>query len=268
MCMPDVRLVVLGQTAEIFESAGFGDIRKWQEVIAEARRRRSYYNGGGTLACFIASRSDIDDIIPLLTAYQIEWNKLHYQLRRSGDLQLLKELSIRPQAYARLANHLGIAEEDFDRLYAIWDRELGANFEKIARSPCDLQVRLLSGSMSEYRRARNSWWDNIESVRPDIGERPVYFVSSNTHSLANILSGFALKKQDDLVSTLERPGNSGLKNEWTDLLSGRSPSSKENFLYYLLKKAQQQEKGTSLLDEQLNYERSKGILAHIQQTFF
>ncbi len=33
-----------------------------------------------TLAAFIASVSDIDDLIPMLTAYQIEWNKLHDRL--------------------------------------------------------------------------------------------------------------------------------------------------------------------------------------------
>src|SRR4030042_1195358 len=49
---------------------------------ARARRRRCFFNGRETLACFIASRSDIDDVIPMLTAYQIEWNKMHALLRR------------------------------------------------------------------------------------------------------------------------------------------------------------------------------------------
>ena len=81
-CMVDTQLVVLGQNAEVFERAGFGDLRSWQEVFAAARRRRCFFDGKGVLACFIASRSDIDDVIPLLTAYQIEWNKLHQRLKR------------------------------------------------------------------------------------------------------------------------------------------------------------------------------------------
>ncbi len=65
--MISTSLVVLGQNAEVFARAGFGDLRTWQEVYAPARRRRSFYDGKGVLACFIASRSDIDDVIPLLT---------------------------------------------------------------------------------------------------------------------------------------------------------------------------------------------------------
>ena len=90
-CVPDAQLFVLGQSAEVFARSGFGDVRKWQEVSASARRRRCYYDGEGTLACFIASRSDIDDIVPLLTAYQIEWNKLHNTLHRiPAEIDLIK----------------------------------------------------------------------------------------------------------------------------------------------------------------------------------
>ena len=42
------------------------------------------YDGAGTLAAFIASASDIDDLLPILTAYQIEWNKMHELLRNSA----------------------------------------------------------------------------------------------------------------------------------------------------------------------------------------
>ena len=31
---------------------------------------------------YIASRSDIEDVIPALTAYQIEWNKMNLLLQR------------------------------------------------------------------------------------------------------------------------------------------------------------------------------------------
>ncbi len=116
--------------------------------------------------------------------------------------------------------------------------------------PCDLRVRLLSGSLSEYRRARNAWWENIEQAFPDIRERPVYFVSSNTHSMLNILSGFAMQRQEQLVQFLQAPGNAGLMNEWKDIQARRVNSSRENFLYYVLKKFQQSPEGRHLVREQ------------------
>jgi hypothetical protein len=259
-CMPEVKLIVLGQNANVFAAAGFGDLRTWKEVYASARRRRCFFDGKGVLACFIASRSDIDDLIPLLTAFQMEWNKLHQRLSILPGSMSLSDVGETIAGYSELAEVLEIPVEDLDRLYAIWDETFADNLESIAASPCDLGVRLLSASLSEYRRARNAWWGNIERAFPDIQERPVYFVSSNTHSLANVLSGYAVKNQEELVGFLNQPGNAGLLNEWKDLASGRVISSKENFLYYVLKKFQQDSDGKSLVQKQHAYEREIGIL--------
>jgi len=258
-CMPAVHLVVLGQNARVFETNGFGDVRNWQEVTASARRRRCFFDGKDTLACFIASRSDIDDIIPILTAYQIEWNKLHFRLRNIKDKISFKDIGTRMSSANRLIEQLEISEEDFERLYAIWDRDLAKNLEQIAENRCDLRIRLLSSSMSEYRRSRSAWWEAIEKASPDIIERPVYFVSSNTHSLTNILSGFALQQETRLIQFLDHPGNTGLQNEWHDIQDGAKKSSRENFLYYLLKKSEQTPEGHKLFREQLEHERNHGI---------
>ena len=79
-CLPNVKAVLLGQSESLFEQSGYPNIEHWTEVAARARRRRCFFDGESLLACYIASRSDIDDVIPLLTAYQIEWNKLHLSL--------------------------------------------------------------------------------------------------------------------------------------------------------------------------------------------
>ena len=52
-----------------------------QPLEAPARRRRWYDDGEGTMAVLLASASDLDDLIPTLVAYQIEWNKLRLRLR-------------------------------------------------------------------------------------------------------------------------------------------------------------------------------------------
>ena len=45
-----------------------------------------YRDGAGTFAVLVASSSDLDDLIPTLVAYQVEWNKLHTLLRASDRL--------------------------------------------------------------------------------------------------------------------------------------------------------------------------------------
>jgi hypothetical protein len=73
-----VQLVVMGQSPEVFEQRGFGNVETWQQVFAPARRRRCFFNGKDILGCYIASRTDIDDIIPLLTAYRSKWCRTRY----------------------------------------------------------------------------------------------------------------------------------------------------------------------------------------------
>ncbi|HKD75350.1 MAG TPA: hypothetical protein VKB76_07630, partial [Ktedonobacterales bacterium] len=71
--------ILLGQSEEVFRQQSI-PIDQWQAVKASARRRRWYYDGKSTLSAYIASESDIDDIVPILVAFQIEWNKFHWLL--------------------------------------------------------------------------------------------------------------------------------------------------------------------------------------------
>jgi len=257
--MPEIKLVVLGQSIDVFDRAGFGDITSWKETSAVARRRRCFFDSENTMACFIASRSDIDDVLPLLISFQIEWNKLHKKLQRLPTSISLADLLEDEVGNSSLADLLEIPSEDIDRLYAIWDQEFGFYLERIAETTSDLRIRLLSGSLSAYRRATHAWWDNIVAAIPQIEERPIYFVSSNTHSLRNIISGFAQTQKDKLLQYLEQPGNAGLLNEWKDIQAGKVPSSLENFFYYVLRKYKQTLEGSSLNDKQLNHEIEGGV---------
>jgi hypothetical protein len=258
-CIINTDLVILGQSTEVFERAGFIDIGSWVECSAPARRRRCYFDGQGRMACLIASRSDIDDLIPLLTAYQIEWNKLHRLLQNLPETVSIREMCASASGCAELASMISVPEEDFDRLYAIWDQDTATYLEQITMRPRSLRVQLLSGSLSEYRRATHAWWHNIEHSVPQITEKPVYFVSSNTHSLPNMLAGFALKNADELIRFLQRSGNTGLLREWEDIQAGRANASAENFLYYVLKKYQQTADGHRLIQEQADDECRLGI---------
>src|SRR3954467_1619264 len=77
-------VIVMGQESEQFMRAGLGRIEDWEAVEAPARRRRWYDSGEGTLAVLLASTSDLDDVIPTMVAYQLEWNKLHALLRSAN----------------------------------------------------------------------------------------------------------------------------------------------------------------------------------------
>jgi hypothetical protein len=258
-CLPEVQLVVLGQRLEVFQRGGYGNIEEWEQVTATARRRRCFYDGKHTLACFIASRSDIDDVIPLLTAFQIEWNKLNGLLQSQKNFDFASS-QYKAGAQQTLASILQINLDDLARLRTAWGSEFSHNMETMASRRMSLHVKLLSGSLSEYRRATNQWWENIERLAPAVKDRPVYFVSSNTHSLANLLSGFALSKRLELLAFLEKSNDVSLKAEWKDIQDNRVNSSEENFLYYLLKKYQATPSGQAANEEQRLSELEHGLL--------
>jgi hypothetical protein len=279
-CMPEVQLVVLGQSAEVFARAGYLGLNsdskddQWQEVFAPARRRRCYFDarnsaeGNGVLACFISSRTDIDDVVPLLTAYQIERNKLHQKLKNLPASLSLEDLNATEAGRSRLAEILEISTEDLSRLYQLWDDKFAEQLGKVAASPCDLRLQLLSGSFIEYRRATTEWWENIEQVLPALRDRPVYFVSSNTHSMLNILSGLAFMLQEELVGFMQSPAHVDLMEEWQKIQEGGIQASLENLLYYLLKKYQQSPEGRSSLQQKQALEQQIGIRHTASQRSF
>ncbi|RPI84387.1 MAG: hypothetical protein EHM41_13535 [Chloroflexi bacterium] len=259
-CIHDVNLVAMGQSLDVFQRDGLGNIEEWIPVAAVARRRKSFYNGAGTLASYIASRSDIDDIIPTLTAYQIEWNKFHNLLNRLPASFNLGDMDDNVSRDQDLADALLISWEDLQRLRVIWNGQFAKNIQQMASSERRIHIKLLSGSLSEYRRATNKWWENIENRCRELRNRPIYFVSSNTHSLANLLSGFAIRHKDALVEFLHNSDNIGLFNEWEKIRTRRVRSSLENFLYYVLKKYENTLGADSLIQKMRQEEKEEGFL--------
>lgn len=258
-CMPNVKAVLLGQSETVFEQSGYSHIEEWTEVSARARRRRCFYDGDSLLACYIASRSDIDDVVPMMTAYQIEWNKLHQLLARYTPAELEAISLDSGEDLLNLAQTLKITIKELLRLKIIWGERFEDMLQHIHARSLDLAVQLFSGSLNEYRRATRLWWDNIEKSAPNITERPVYFISSNPHSIPNLLSGFALMQKDRLTGFLKDERDEALLAEWQDISQEEVPSRPENFLYYILKKYQATRQGQDLIDAQAQYEQQYGI---------
>lgn len=263
-CLGQITLVLMGQSEKVFAQHGFPDVESWQQVSAPGRRRRSFFDGNGTLAVYIASRSDIDDIVPILTAYQIERRKLHRLFDQPVVIEKLREIEARDGLPTGaeldwMAEATRISADDLSRLCQIWQNKSAAKFLDIACAEQEIAVRSLAGSLADYKRATRRWWQNVERHLPDItfAERPVYFVSSNTHSLANLLSGFALRRSEELNDYIHATGSEALNREYHDILQSNVPSSLENFLYYVLKKYESD--NPDVARQKVEYERAVGI---------
>src|SRR5215217_104727 len=220
--------VVMGQEAVEFRRHGIGNLDDWTPLDAPARRRRWFDDGTGTLAVLLASTSDLDDLIPTLVAYQIEWNKLHVAARATA----------RPEGAepdpAACAEAFGGAEDDWRRVRGAWDGSLSDFLDEVASRRLDLRIRMLSGSQVGYARMTRRWMAPIraEMDAQGLSDRPFYFVSSNTHSLVNLVTDTARSREGDIIAHIEANGPDYLRDELQRFRDGRAEGSWENFLYF------------------------------------
>ena len=222
-------VVVLGNELEDFIEVGFA-VTDWSEAEAPARRRQWFDGGEGTLAVLIASLSDVDDLIPTLVAHQIEWNKIRQRLRALSGAEVL-------DTPAACADRLGGAIEDWARLAEAWGADFSARMALCREHKSRLRVRMLGASNVGYARLTRRWWSPVEATLRHEGlddDAPLYFVSSNAHSLINIATGIAREKEDELVDYVDTqlPDDDILAEELRRFRAGESRGSWENFLYF------------------------------------
>jgi hypothetical protein len=258
--------ILLGQSDEVFAQHGF-QVDQWQAVSASARRRKWFYDGKNTLAVFIASVSDTDDIVPILVGLQIEWNKVHWLLNAdSTTLQLLESRVDRTSpVYSEITKvvreRLHVSVEDWRRLEMIWGDGLWTNLLAIGRERKNFTVRMLGGSHVGFVRATNKWWAPVNRLLEEkrLTQRPVYFVSSNIHSLSNLFSGVTRRREDELTRFALGGGDPFLTDEARKIKDGRSQGNWQNFLYYVAREYQRMPAGQGFARSRTVEEQERGV---------
>jgi hypothetical protein len=222
-------LVVMGQSTEVFARQGHS-FEGWTRTDAPGRRRPWYHDGASTLAVLVASASDVDDLVPTLVAFQIEWNKLHQRLRACG----VRGAEDAPPGPAECAEALGGHEEDWIQLHEVWRADFAGSLGQVAARRLSLRVRMLGGTQVGYARVTRGWWAPVLRLLRENGadQRPVYFISSNSHSIANLVSGVAAQRQEHLVGFVESQGPPEMREELRRFREGTAEGDWSNFLYY------------------------------------
>jgi hypothetical protein len=235
-----VRHILLGQSRTVFARHGYSALDEWALVAAPGRRRRWHYDGQDTLAVYVGSTSDLDDLIPTIVAWQIEWNKLHARIAANEDLarrighDTETGVHVEPEESELIRAGLGIEPHDWLRLQRAWGAEFWPNLRRAAAHKRDLQLRMLGGTYLGYSRSARRWWEPVGRalVERGLSDRPVYFISSNTHSIVNILTGTARRRREQLIHFIEESQHQELLPELHKLQAGDTRSSWDNFLYF------------------------------------
>lgn len=247
----EVKTVIMAQIGESFLREGI-TIEFWKDVHAPARRRKMYFDGKDQLAVFINSVTDLDDMVGLLTAFEIEWNKLHQRLAKyEGSIDADHENEIKKA--------LEIDDENWERLERIWDNEMYQNLTRIKDAPVHFGLKLLRGHYVDYKKAAQRWFENIieQTQYKDLRSKPLYFVSSNTHSLVNNLTGWVTGLEKELIAYLEENNMTRFLSYWKEIETGEHHGSRENFLWYILKKYESEH--PEIKSKREAYEHEMGI---------
>ncbi len=266
-CIMRVRRVLLGQSAEVFREHGF-DVEQWESVSAPGRRRRWAWDSKETLAVYVSSSSDVDDLIPTLTGFQIEWNKFYELLNEEPNTrELLSTMRTTPPALYEevikvLQHRLLLSPENWTRLEAIWRDRIWDNLLTMSDGEKSFTVRMLGGSYVGYAKATQQWWMPINRLLEamDLGDRPVYFVSSNIHALVNLLSGSVLRARPQIEEYIRKSKDLELIAEYDKLAQGQVRASLENLLYYASRRFYNEtEQGRRMFGERTREEEERGI---------
>ena len=226
-CVEHIRLA---QMPEQYVRATGRSIEGWQRVQAPARRRHWRFDGDRTLAVDIASPSDLDDVIPTLVAYQIEWNKIHDRLGTPLRQAILDRSDPSRDLLDVIATALEVPAADWARLLRAWGEATWTTLQRIAAAPKDLGIFLIGGTHTAYAKLIRRWSEPIAGLLAEkqLAGRSVYFVSSNAHGLVNLLSGYTLRRTallEDFLRSTDDEEAVTLRERWQG-------ANRENLLYY------------------------------------
>ncbi|MCA9878180.1 MAG: hypothetical protein KC442_10370, partial [Thermomicrobiales bacterium] len=170
---------------------------------------------------------------------QIEWNKMHGIIAEDA---LLRDLigraaqgePLTDEEKAEVGARLLLDVASWQRLQSVWGHAVWKNLELIAAQRKRMMLRMIGGTYLGNARATHQWWAPAEKVLHDLQaiDRPVYFISSNTHSIVNILSGTSRRRKAELIDFIRNGKSADMQAELAELEAGKSRSNWENLLYF------------------------------------
>ena len=257
----DAKVIVMGQEAIVFKRVGIGPIEDWEPLEAPARRRRWFHDGDGTLAVLLASTSDLDDLIPTLVAYQIEWNKMRVKMR-AADAPRRRPDAGRVRGRARRLGGGLVAPA----------RRVG---RRLRRAPARRRRAAAQPARADARRQRGRLRaHDAPLVAPGAahargaGARgaPDLLRSSNAHSIVNLVTGTAREREAEICDWVDRSDDPDLRPELERFRSGEAEGSWENFLYFAAREYfTAHPEDSDIFEQRSREERAVGV-THLSST--
>lgn len=215
--------------------------RKFEPVPTKARRRAAWrLMPGKTLVLLRDGVSDVTDFLTCLCLYAVEAKKLRHRLRSPAALIELRQLAADPDPAATDAflRRAGLSDEERRGLARLWPKDLAARLRDVLLHHEDVALEVDTQIDNYNSRASETWVAQIrDRVRALVDlEDPtldVHIISSNTHSVGNLLSPFLGRRRDEVLAwgRRHRPdlcGEASPARPW-----GRAWGCREDLVYVL-----------------------------------
>jgi hypothetical protein len=227
-----IKKVIISQNQNDFDNNGVEHDLK-NIVESKNRRRLMFYDAGHqTLSCVINSDSDIDDLINLLLIYLVECRKIKKNLANPKILTPLSEIFF--SEFVEMQNYF--LANDFDP-----------------------QIQLYPTPESVYISNCHQWWQEqaAQSRFLNLDHCPVYFVSSNSHSLINIIGGYINSKQNFIFDFIAHH-HADIYQQWFSSKVEKNLYQVNDFLYYLSNEFLSD--NPEYLNDKKSYETKLGVI--------
>lgn len=204
------------------------ELQGLQEVLWEPRRRRATFLLGPERMVIVA-REGVQDLVTLLSAFEVESRKLGRLLKDTELMADLRAFSAPDQGMenrllVRLAFEVGTTDDQIMALRELWGDQTVARVVDLVDRPSHLRVRLhrdycLQTALATlvHERGPDAWLKR--SPAGLAGQRRIHLMSTNTHSTVRS-SPFVRKYEAEILAFDEAP---------LEVAPG-------NRIYYLLKK--------------------------------
>jgi hypothetical protein len=132
-------------------------------------------------------------------------------------------------------------------------------FQKEKKLNINFEINYLEDKNSNYFINADKWMKETldKSLILDIASKPIYFVSSNMHSLVNVTGGFVYHYQNEIFNYIIS-SDEKLKQSWLEIKESNNILRVNDFLYYISGKYFKDNKDQ--LEFKKNYERDLGIV--------
>lgn len=227
-----IKKIFIGQNISDLEKYAVKTSRQYLVGTPNRRRIMYYDDSNQVLGCLINSDSDIDDLINLLLIYLIEIRKIKINL---NNIEENKELP------------------------ALFSSQWSELLAYLSANNFDPEIQLLPLNQAAFTANCHLWWQNqiSSSLYLNLNQTPVYFVSSNSHSLVNIVGGFINQKQNYLFDYIAHH-HPDIYTQWFNSKTEHNRYQNNDFLYYLSNVFLKNK--PEYFQEKLLYEKSLGVV--------